>query len=374
MKRLIWILPILIIILAVITSLFFIKTSKPQPLLGKNLFQGQQFFEDSDWRHAAEQFEKELVLMPETAEAHLQLGILYGDYLGKKSEALRHYESYLQLASKNEKALLVREWLKELKENSKGISSLDLEEPKVLQETRSPPSPKEEELKAELRQQSLVNLSLRNTLREKEIELGQIRSQSVEVSTLKKSQSELIQALKQAQVKLVDSQAKVNQLEGMRQSLEEDLEESKDEKLKLEQALGNLKAEASHQRDLGTKNSVIMVENRKLKEDNEALQEKEVSLNQQIQTLLTTRETLQKQINELQETLLNHYAHPSQSSPNTRKYRVKKGESLRTIAAIYYGDDDKWRLIYKANRSHIMDPDILTPGQILDIPAEKNKQ
>jgi nucleoid-associated protein YgaU len=54
-------------------------------------------------------------------------------------------------------------------------------------------------------------------------------------------------------------------------------------------------------------------------------------------------------------------------------YRVRKGESLRVIAGydFIYADREKWRLIYKANKDKIRNPDILTPGLILRIPREE---
>ncbi|MGI8785490.1 MAG: LysM peptidoglycan-binding domain-containing protein [Acidobacteriota bacterium] len=51
-----------------------------------------------------------------------------------------------------------------------------------------------------------------------------------------------------------------------------------------------------------------------------------------------------------------------------RTYVVVKGDSLSKIAKREYGDADKWRQIYEANRSTIKDPDLIYPGQKLTIP------
>ena len=54
-----------------------------------------------------------------------------------------------------------------------------------------------------------------------------------------------------------------------------------------------------------------------------------------------------------------------------RSYTVVAGDSLSKIAKRQYGDAGKWRQIYDANRDQIKDPDLIYPGQVLTIPAEK---
>jgi len=49
-------------------------------------------------------------------------------------------------------------------------------------------------------------------------------------------------------------------------------------------------------------------------------------------------------------------------------YIVVKGDSLSKIAKREYGDANKWRTIYEANRDLIKDPDLIYPGQSLRIP------
>jgi nucleoid-associated protein YgaU len=49
-------------------------------------------------------------------------------------------------------------------------------------------------------------------------------------------------------------------------------------------------------------------------------------------------------------------------------YIVVKGDSLSKIAKREYGDANKWRAIYEANRDVIKDPDLIYPGQSLRIP------
>ena len=58
------------------------------------------------------------------------------------------------------------------------------------------------------------------------------------------------------------------------------------------------------------------------------------------------------------------------SSPagSVHTYVVVKGDSLSKIAGRQYGDPQKWRRIYEANRDSIKDPDLIYPGQQLRIP------
>jgi len=52
----------------------------------------------------------------------------------------------------------------------------------------------------------------------------------------------------------------------------------------------------------------------------------------------------------------------------SRTYTVVKGDSLSKIAKREYGDANKWRAIYEANRDLIKDPDLIYPGQLLNVP------
>jgi nucleoid-associated protein YgaU len=60
----------------------------------------------------------------------------------------------------------------------------------------------------------------------------------------------------------------------------------------------------------------------------------------------------------------------SQSTPRPerRTYVVRAGDTLRSIALARYGDAERWRAIYRANRATIQDPDELQVGTRLTIP------
>ena len=54
---------------------------------------------------------------------------------------------------------------------------------------------------------------------------------------------------------------------------------------------------------------------------------------------------------------------------NSRFHRLKAGESLGDVALLYYGDENKWPILYAGNKLQIGDdPDTLRPGQTLWIP------
>lgn len=51
-----------------------------------------------------------------------------------------------------------------------------------------------------------------------------------------------------------------------------------------------------------------------------------------------------------------------------RTYRVRRGDTLASIAAKVYGSEDQWHRIYEANREIIPDSDRLQVGTVLTIP------
>ena len=53
-----------------------------------------------------------------------------------------------------------------------------------------------------------------------------------------------------------------------------------------------------------------------------------------------------------------------------KTYTVVAGDSLSKIAKREYGDANAWNRIYEANRDIIKNPDLIYPGQTLQIPAK----
>ena len=59
---------------------------------------------------------------------------------------------------------------------------------------------------------------------------------------------------------------------------------------------------------------------------------------------------------------------PTGTIDSGEMYVVVKGDSLSKIAKREYGDANKWKAIYEANRDLINDPDLIYPGQELKLP------
>jgi nucleoid-associated protein YgaU len=55
-------------------------------------------------------------------------------------------------------------------------------------------------------------------------------------------------------------------------------------------------------------------------------------------------------------------------APEAKFYTVKKGDTLSAIAKQFYGDANKYPVIFEANKPMLTDPDKIYPGQNLRIP------
>jgi nucleoid-associated protein YgaU len=53
----------------------------------------------------------------------------------------------------------------------------------------------------------------------------------------------------------------------------------------------------------------------------------------------------------------------------TRTYTVVSGDSLSKIAKKTYGDANRWKEIFEANKDTVKNPDLIHPGQVLKIPG-----
>ena len=54
----------------------------------------------------------------------------------------------------------------------------------------------------------------------------------------------------------------------------------------------------------------------------------------------------------------------------TRTWTVKPGDTLSHIAQQVYGKASRWHAIFEANRDQLDDPDLIRPGQVLQLPSE----
>ncbi|MEO7432004.1 MAG: LysM peptidoglycan-binding domain-containing protein [Dokdonella sp.] len=53
-----------------------------------------------------------------------------------------------------------------------------------------------------------------------------------------------------------------------------------------------------------------------------------------------------------------------------KTYTVAKGDSLSKISKHLYGNANRWKEIFEANRDQLENPDLIQPGQILKLPAD----
>jgi LysM repeat protein len=54
----------------------------------------------------------------------------------------------------------------------------------------------------------------------------------------------------------------------------------------------------------------------------------------------------------------------------TRSYTVQPGDTLSSIAQRFYGQPADWPWLYQANKSVIQNPDMIYPGEVLNVPYE----
>src|SRR5690349_22749521 len=51
-----------------------------------------------------------------------------------------------------------------------------------------------------------------------------------------------------------------------------------------------------------------------------------------------------------------------------RRYTVRPGDTLSSIALRFYGSRSRWPAIFQANKAVIKNPDAIFPGEVLTIP------
>ncbi|MBK7012802.1 MAG: LysM peptidoglycan-binding domain-containing protein [Xanthomonadales bacterium] len=61
---------------------------------------------------------------------------------------------------------------------------------------------------------------------------------------------------------------------------------------------------------------------------------------------------------------------PLVADTTMQTYTVAKGDTLSKIAKKFYGNANKWRVIFEANGDQISNPDLIKIGQVLKIPAK----
>jgi nucleoid-associated protein YgaU len=350
-----------------------------KPNIAENLIREEK------WNQAVEQFEKELVLHPNSAETYLQLGILYEDHLADDAKAAKNYRKFLELQPKSEKAEMVNEWINELQGNrvsdTSQLSMNELKRKLALAEKQLQTALKEQErlnskidqykgslerLEASVQEKSDRNEDLHNEilkLKDQKQQLDVLRADLNKTKDLyaatrgqfQRTSEQLMQSqviIEEFKKQFVDAEKEILDLEDKNQNLQNQLEELKK------------RGRSSGVRDNYRTSYATTLENEKLRDQIKSLEAKNLRYYGIIGSLKTTNGDLRRQLLQTRGDI---------RSGGMKTYRVKKGESLRTIAIQFYGNKDKWMLIYNANRAEINNPDLLTPGQVLNIPSDSEE-
>lgn len=59
----------------------------------------------------------------------------------------------------------------------------------------------------------------------------------------------------------------------------------------------------------------------------------------------------------------------SSAAGAVQTHTVVSGDTLSKIAQKVYGDANRWRDLFEANRDQLDNPDLIKPGQVLKIPV-----
>lgn len=328
----------------------------------------QGLLEEGEWALAAQQFEKEIMLGPKKPEAYLQLAILYEDYLKRTADAIKYYESYLGMVGGNEKTPLVRQWLKSAKDkllqNPEKIETVeDLKKQLRSQENKVDAIRQEyENAKAKSHQQAISIQQFQNALNQKELKIRENEAQIKRLEDEKNHQAYLAKELDQANLKVQNLEGELITFKNSLQDRTQEVEELEKDKAYL---AGQLQ---EHAKKLDkSKDSILLDENTQLRETKRIYEARLIKLKATLSALRASNLQLKRKLGGGTSGLSKPI------SKSARIYKVKRGESLRTIAISFYGDKDKWYLIYNANRGKITDPNVLTPGQILEIPQDPSR-
>jgi len=344
----------------------------------------ENLIREEKWDQAVEQFEKQLVLHPKDAETYLQLGILYEDRLADDARAAKNYRKFLELQPQSEKAEMVNEWINEL-QGSRVSDSSQLN----VNELKRKLTLTEKQLQTALKEQERLNSKIDNyksSLERLEISVQEKTDRNEDLSNeilrLKdqKEQLEVLRSdldktrnlyfstrnqLRSSSEQLAQAQVTIEEFKNQFVDAEKEILDLQDKNQNLREQLEVLKKRRapSLSRDNYRTSYTAVLENDKLKEQIKTLEAKNLRYYGIIGSLKTANGDLRRQLLQTQ---------GDQTKEGLKKYRVKKGESLRTIAIQFYGNKDKWILIYNANRSEINNPDLLTPGQVLNIPSDSD--
>jgi nucleoid-associated protein YgaU len=202
-------------------------------------------YRDGDFETAIRTYEKALHLDPNLAAAHLDLGIIYDDYLTDKKRAIAHYKEYLRLEPQSEKAEMVMRWIHSAEEEKAG--GVVAQAPAAAQ-TPGAGGAESAELQAEL-QQAQQDISALRT--EKDAYLKTVEALREELSQAKREMGALLtkgdRAKEEAEAPGAEADEEKSAIDALARSLEKEkaqlLERYRLEKGQVERTVEALKGQ-----------------------------------------------------------------------------------------------------------------------------------
>lgn len=384
-----------------------------------------QLYEDGNFKEAVDYFEKGLLIYPESSEEHLTLAIICDDNLKDNKKAAVHYEAYLAGSPDADKAGLVEKWLKLARRESIGKSFSRVP---LSAEERSQMEEMDKEIhslyKVISEKEKLIEKSrLENKFLEKTIEKfgTTIKENEKETAELKDEMQELHDKYKESSLKeskevvleddvLIEMEEMDKEINSLNRAISE--KEKFIERLSLDNRILEKTIKENEKKITELNSTILEVHNKykesMVKENGKEGQENDIIIQKKMaefenkilsysnkiesismilrkirldhERILTRLKDSLDQLSIKSEKVQQQVIIFKRGSGNNKKsslskigvYRVNRGESLRIIASydFIYGDKTKWRIIYNANKEKIRNPDILTPGLLLEIPRE----
>lgn len=86
------------------------------------------FFKDKDYKMAIGEFNHSISLNAKNPEAHYNLGVIYGDYLGDNNQAISNYKKYLELSPNASDEQIVKEKISSAKLKERSMVNSPIED------------------------------------------------------------------------------------------------------------------------------------------------------------------------------------------------------------------------------------------------------
>jgi nucleoid-associated protein YgaU len=350
--------------------------------------------EKGRYREAITDFEKAMTLDPSAPEPYIRLALLYEECLRDPLTALRYYRKYQQVEKDPVKREEVQGWIVQLEQVAARAPNPGADEtPRELQVARlqgeSNPgrgltgqsgSPSSQGTSPSKGAQQKFPTGLQET-RQGRLQGSTVSSASSNqaeerLKQLETERTALAKSLDDARAEILKSQQAARLAEQNNSSLRHSYEaQIADLKRRLETAEGRLRQLDSS--PAKTQIAQLTGELREAKARRDSTRsdyakatEEIARLKEALNAYATTQASLQKANDELRREIASLRSQSPTRTTTVRQYAVRRGDTLKTIAASpsIYGDSRKWIVIYQANKDKVRDPNKLTPGQVLVIP------